>query len=67
MSQFTDSELPCNCAFVVQFSGPGAYAGRAEHVVSNRAIHFESKAELDAFIESVFFELRCTSAEAGEE
>jgi hypothetical protein len=50
--------LPANRAFVVQFQAatPGSMNGphgRAEHMVSGKATHFASWAELEAFIEQV--------------
>jgi hypothetical protein len=50
--------LPANRAFVVQFqvTAPGsteAVHGRAEHMVSGKATHFASWAELEVFIEQV--------------
>jgi hypothetical protein len=48
--------LPANHAFVVQLSDEAlgtreSFRGRAEHVVSGRAIHFETLDELLAFIQ----------------
>ena len=50
--------LPANRAFVVQFQAaepgaPDAPHGRVEHMVSGKATHFASWAELQAFIEQV--------------
>ena len=50
--------LPANRAFMVQFqvTAPGstdASHGRVEHMVSGKATHFASWAELEAFIERV--------------
>ena len=53
-----DRPLPATRAFVVQLRGDaevgrGRWAGRIAHVVSGRAAHFETLAELVAFIERV--------------
>lgn len=50
--------LPANRAFTVQFrapaaAGPEESAGRVEHLVSGQATHFQSWAELRAFIEGM--------------
>lgn len=55
--------LPANHAFVVQLSGETAgthdsFRGRVEHVVSGRAVHFETLDELLAFIQRVLARLR---------
>jgi len=47
--------LPTDHVFVVQFQSQGRdhtgrYAGRIEHVVTGRATHFQSWAQLKAFI-----------------
>jgi hypothetical protein len=55
--------LPANHAFVVQLSREAvgtydSFRGRAEHVVSGRAVHFETLDELLAFIQRVLARLR---------
>jgi len=50
--------LPTDHVFVVQFQSQGRdhtgrYAGRIEHVVTGRATHFQSWAQLKAFITQV--------------
>jgi hypothetical protein len=53
------AELPPDRAFVVEFRGRNtmggdeSLCGRVEHVVSGRAAHFESAAELLDFIRGV--------------
>ena len=52
------SRFPAHRAFVVQVAAPEAgegetLLGRVEHLVSGKAIHFVSWAELQAFIEQV--------------
>ena len=55
--------LPANHAFVVQLSREArgtrdSFRGRAEHVVSGRAAHFETLDELLAFIRQALARLR---------
>lgn len=56
--------LPADHAFVLQFrAGAGAgtagrWAGRAEHVVTGRAAHFDDWAALRAFIEQTLSQQR---------
>jgi len=55
--------LPANHAFVVQLSREAlgthnSFHGRAEHVVSGRATHFETVDELLVFIQHVLAILR---------
>jgi hypothetical protein len=62
--------LPAKHAFVVQLSREAlgthdSFSGRAEHVVSGRATHFETVDELLAFIQRVLARLR-QSRESGE-
>jgi hypothetical protein len=50
--------LPTNRAFVVQFSrqvgeSSDHWAGRIEHIVSGRATHFTSWAELQTFMKQI--------------
>jgi hypothetical protein len=57
------SPLLPHWAFVVQFRvetdlGQGRCTGRVEHVVSGQAIHFESLAELLAFLTRVLTAVR---------
>ena len=63
-------QLPANHAFVVQLSREAlgthnSFRGRAEHVVSGRAAHFETLDELLAFTQRVLAGLR-ESGESGE-
>ena len=64
MTNYTKKEnhpspcLPPDWAFVVQFSNKtvpleGAFVGRAEHIRSGQALHFQSMAELVTFFEQV--------------
>ena len=58
-----ESPLSPHRAFVVQFHGEtdlerGPCAGRAEHVVSGHATHFQSLKELLAFIAQVLATVR---------
>ena len=51
-----EGALPANHAFVVQLSHdalgtPASFRGRAEHVVSGHATHFETLEELLAFMQ----------------
>ena len=67
--------LLANHAFVVQLSHEAlgtrdSFRGRGEHVVSGRAIHFETLDELLAFIQQVLAALRASrksSAEGAED
>jgi hypothetical protein len=59
-----------NHAFVVQLSREAlgthdSFRGRAEHVVSGRAIHFETVDELIAFIQRELDRLRTSRHSSG--
>ena len=63
------SGLPASHAFVVQLSYetlgmPASFRGRAEHVVSGHATHFETLEELLAFIQHELAEQREASHSA---
>ena len=63
--------LLANHAFVVQLSREAlgtqdSFRGRAEHVVSGRATHFETVDELLAFIERELTRLRESRKSGGE-
>jgi hypothetical protein len=63
----TAASLPANRAFVVQFAdaqGGSGDAGRVEHLVSGRASHFDSWAELRRFVDD---RLRQTTRSADAE
>ena len=57
MIRCSDSDLPAECAFVVQFSGAqtqsGVISGRAEHIATGRCVRFESWEELERSIASI--------------
>ena len=62
--------LPANHAFVVQLSREAlgtrdSFRGRAEHVVSGRATHFETVEELLAFIQRELTRLRESRKSSG--
>lgn len=59
----SQSRLPANRAFVVQFqvAEPGTSEGphgRVEHIVSGQATHFDSWRELEAFMTGVLMKVQ---------
>ena len=62
-SPLSQSRLPANRAFVVQFQvaepGTGEVPhGRVEHMVSGQATHFDSWCELEAFMTEVLVKVQ---------
>jgi hypothetical protein len=64
----TQSALPTNHAFVVQFraqlaGAPASYEGRVEHLVSGQVARFHSLEELLTFMSRVLIEVQEKSGE----